>query len=127
MPGVHTLAAALVDPAAHAYPVVHRPLHTGDARALELPKVPAGHSEHVLVPPALNLPGPHAVAVALVEPAPHTYPAAHGPEHWAVTWPVTFPYRPGLHAPLQLDDVRLVVLPNTPAGHAEQTPAPATL
>jgi hypothetical protein len=49
-----------------------------------------------LDPAGLNVPGAHAAAVALVDPAGHVYPAEHGPVQFALVDPPT-PYRPAAH------------------------------
>lgn len=61
-------------------------------------------TRHVADPAGLYVPAGHMDAVALVDPAAQA--------------------KPGAHAPVQLADVRPVVLPNRPAPHALQRPAP---
>ena len=58
----------------------------------------------------------HAFCVALVDPAPHQEPAAHGPSHVLAVLPVEEPYRPAAQAFC----VALVepVLHHEPAVHA---------
>lgn len=54
---------------------------------------------HAAAPTALNCPGPHNTAVALVEPAGHAYPAVHSPEQAAEVSPGVAPYTPPGHSP----------------------------
>ncbi len=68
------------------------------------PKVPAGQSVHTPAPAREYLPAGHWLAVAVVEPTAHTYPAVHGPLHAAVDRPA--------------------VEPKVPAGQSVQTLAP---
>jgi hypothetical protein len=68
----------LVDPAGHAYPALQFPLHAAVDCAVVPPYRPAAHAVHVPDPPRLYCPAGHGAAVALVDPATHTYPAAHG-------------------------------------------------
>jgi hypothetical protein len=52
----------MVDPAGHAYPAVHTPLHAGEDMLTALPKVPAGHSVQDAAPATLlNVPTEQAV------------------------------------------------------------------
>jgi hypothetical protein len=56
-PAGHATATGLVDPATHAYPAVHSPLHADVVNPEEAPKVPAGHKPvHTDVDSALVAP-----------------------------------------------------------------------
>ena len=90
LPATHWLAVAVVDPAAHAYPAVHAPVHW-----------------------------------LVVAPAAPYRPASQGPTHWALVWAVV-PYRPAAQLPVQADVVRPAVAPYRPAAQSVQTPEPAT-
>ena len=76
VPAGQMAAVALAEPAGHAYPGTHGPLHAAEVRPEVLPKRPLGQSGHEPTPPLLYLPGPHSTAVGLVDPAGHAYPAA---------------------------------------------------
>ncbi len=126
-PAGHTIAVALVQPAAHACPALHSPVHDDDTRPLMAPYVPAGHGAvHAAVdragvapyrpaaqllqmpaPSRLYCPAGQMAAVALVDPATQKYPAAQ--------------------LPLQLTDGRPAVAPYVPAGHRLHWPAPPAL
>jgi hypothetical protein len=85
VPAPHRDTIGLVDPAAHAYPAEHAPVHSGNTRPDVDPYLPAEQ-------------GPlQAAAVALVEPTAHTYPAEHAPEQPAVVRPSVAPYLPPGH------------------------------
>jgi hypothetical protein len=43
-PGLHMAAVGAVDPAAHAYPALHSPLHRGSDRPATAPNSPAAHA-----------------------------------------------------------------------------------
>jgi hypothetical protein len=103
-PATQIAAVELVDPATHAYPAVHSPLHAAVLRPDTDPNVPAGHGavhaavgSAVVLPysPALQLlqvpapaseyvPTPQVTAVALTDPMGHAYPAVQGPLHAAL-------------------------------------------
>ncbi len=53
LPTAHTAAVGLVDPAAHAYPAVHDPLHAAVGRVVELPNNPAAQAVQVPDPAVL--------------------------------------------------------------------------
>ena len=145
-PGLHNIAVAFVDPAGHAYPAAHgplqlllvdpvtspyrpashAPLQPAVALPLTLPYSPALQFMHTLAPATLYCPGRHNIAVAFVDPAGHAYPAAHGPLQLLLVAPVTFPYRPASHAPLQPGPAP-TPLPYRPAGHATQLVEAAVL
>ena len=76
-------------------------VHVGDVRAAVPPYKPTEQAAHTLHPDCEYRPGGHTAAVALVEPAGHAYPAAHGPSHWVEVIPLTDPYQPAAHSPLQ--------------------------
>lgn len=121
----HVNAVPLVDPAGQAYPALQFAVHEGAVapalapktpaaqgpeqpavvRPLVAPKVPGGQGLHTAAPPVEYLPGPHRVAVALVDLAGQACPAAHCPE--------------------QAAEVRAEAAPNTPAGQSVHRPAPA--
>ena len=46
VPGWHSTAVELVDPAGHAYPAPHGPEHVAKGRPVAPPYVPAGHELH---------------------------------------------------------------------------------
>ena len=133
-PAPHTTPDALVDPAAHADPAEHDPSHWSDTRPTLDPKRPAAHGPeqpadvspdvapyspaahrvHVPDPTPLYLPAGHIAAVALVDPALHTYPALHDPLHDAVDKPDVAPYKPDAHM-LHVPDPAIEYCP---AGHS---------
>ncbi len=102
---------ALVEPATQKYPAVHEPLqvpadmpasdpnrpaghaavHPAVVRPLAFPNRPAAQSVQLPCPPALNFPGLHMDAVALVDPAAHAYPALQLPLHVATDTPGVAP------------------------------------
>ncbi len=128
-PGGHCTAVRVTEPAGHAYPAAHSPLHSGAVRPGSAPNRPPGHSPLQFAVPsadalpnrpagqALQVPAPgreyvpaaHTVAVALVDPAGHACPALQGPLHRAVLKPAT------------------VTLNQVPAGQSLHAPAPARL
>ena len=130
-PAGHTLAVAFVDPAGHAYPAGHTPLHAAVVRPELLPYTPAGHCPlhdalvlpdvdpyhpalqllHDDDPPAAYCPAGQIIAVEDTDPDGHMYPALHGPLHCDDVRPVPEPYRPGSHGPLQLELVSPDELP----------------
>ena len=65
--------------------------------------------------------------MAVVEPAGHAYPAAHGPLQVADVRPSAAPYRPGAHGPLQLVVVSAGLSPYRPATQRVQPLAPVPL
>ena len=93
------------------------------ADAATLPALHGWHAPALAAPSdGLEVPSPHAAAVALVLPAAHQCPGAHGPAHCAFVWLVALPYRPAAHgkgcvAPLTQ---------NWPAGHGRHSPGPAS-
>ena len=123
----HTFCVGDVDPVLQKYPALQLPLHDAVAKPVVPPYSPAAHSMHDDAFPTLYVPTPHTLAVAVVEPATHAYPAAHGPLHSALVRLVDDPYRPGAHAPLHADVVSPVPLPYWPAGHSEHTLDPGPL
>ena len=68
-PAAHGTAVALVDPAGHAYPAAHGPLHDDVVSDVALPNVPPGHELHTDTPPVLYGPTAQGACVALVEPS----------------------------------------------------------
>jgi hypothetical protein len=78
-------------------PGSHMPLHESFVKAGSLPNRPSGQSMQYPEPWELNKPVGHRTAVAVIEPAEHTYPAAHGPVHNDVVKPAVSPYRPASH------------------------------
>jgi hypothetical protein len=146
-PATHMAAVGLTDPAAHAYPAehaplhwlvtcatalpyrpaAHRPLHDDDVAPLTLPNVPWGHGEHDPAPPTLNVPATHTDAVAVEDPAGHAYPAAQLPVHPDDAMPRVAPYSPAAQGPLHPDELVAVDRPNRPAAHGVHAPDPAKL
>ncbi len=126
-PAGHKTAVELVDPSGQAYPAEQLPEQPAVTSPVVAPYKPAGHGEHPLEPARLYCPAPHTLAVGLVLPAGHAYPAVHGPVQALRDWPATSPYRPPRHSPLQLAAPRADVLPKVPAGHAVHTLAPEVL
>ncbi len=126
-PAAQIAAVALVDPAGHAYPSEHGPLHAAVVRPATDPNVPAGHGAvqaavgsprvspykpalqllQVPAPRTLNFPTTQMAAVGLVDPATHAYPAVQLPLHEALGRPA--------------------VAPKVPEGQSVQTAAPARL
>ena len=110
-PTAQIAAVALTDPATQKYPAEQFPLQRSDdtpaappyrpaghgavqpavVSPLLFPNTPAGHSLHAPCPPTLYLPGPHMAAVALVDPAAHSCPAAQLPLHVATDTPAVDP------------------------------------
>jgi hypothetical protein len=108
-PAGHMNGAALVDPAAHAYPAAQRPLHVEVFSPVTeaLNQVPAGHAEHATAAERLYWPAGHSTAVAMVDPTAQAKPATQAPLHTGDVSPGTSPY--------------------VPPGHNVQVPAPARL
>ncbi len=71
-----------------------------------------GQDVHAAAPAALNLPTGHTTAVALVDPAGHTYPAAQRSLQKGLTRYMEPPHLPGLHKKQPVDDRE-----NDPRGH----------
>ena len=90
-PMPHMAAVAFVDPATQAYPALQFPLHVGNDCPGVSPNTPAGQSAHCPAPDRLYRPTPHMVAVALVDPATHAYPALQFPLHVSAVTPVADP------------------------------------
>ncbi len=67
--------------------------------------MPLGQFVHVPAPARLYVPGPHCIAVGVVDPAGHAYPAVHVPLH-------------------REDEERPVPLAHFPAAHREQDASP---
>jgi hypothetical protein len=113
-----------VEPAGHAYPGEQGPLQEDTVspgvspylpavQAPEQPAVaspvvapyrPAGHREHTLEPARLYCPAPHKLAVGVLLPAGHAYPAVHGPVQTLRDWPAS-PNRPALQGPVHEEEV----------------------
>ena len=91
LPSGHVAAVALVDPATHAYPAVHKSVQDATAMAGVAPYRPAGHREHTLAPSRENCPAGHVAAVGLTDPATHAYPALQFPVQAAEGRPVVAP------------------------------------
>jgi hypothetical protein len=127
VPGRQIDAVALMDPTAHAYPAEQLPLHAADDRPGSAPYRPAAHSVHDVAPASEYLPAAHKDAVALVDPAAHSYPAVQLPLHAGDDRPGTAPYRPAAHAAVHAADVSRVPFPNRPAGQSTHCPAPDRL
>ena len=89
----HSCAVSLVEPAGHAYPALQMPLHVAVAQAEWLPYRPAVQFKHCAAAFDEYVPGGHATAVALVEPAGHAYPAVQYEVH-AGPVPPPRPYHP---------------------------------
>ena len=85
------------DPAGHAYPALHDPLHDAVPIAAVAPYKPAWQSTQVEAPARLYLPMAHWDAVADTDPAGHTYPAPHSPLHADDVSPPVAPYLPAGH------------------------------
>lgn len=83
-PAGHTTCSADVDPGGHAYPALQLPEQLGEVNADVAPCTPSGHTEHVLAPAKLKVPGPQRTAVELEEPAGQMYPALQFPEQAGV-------------------------------------------
>ena len=129
-PAGHTAAVGDVDPAGHAYPALHGPLHDDDCSPLvlpyrpplhgplhvtlfrppELPYVPAGHARQP-EPFTKYDPAEHVDGFGVVDPGLHTNPDAHGPLQLAIVSPTLEPYRPAAHGPLHVALVRPLLLP----------------
>ncbi len=120
-------AVELVDPATHAYPAVHAPLHAGAVSAGTAPNDPAGQITHTAAPAKLYRPAGQMAAVELVDPAMHAYPAVQSPLHAAAVSPVVAPKDPAAQGPEQVAIPKATADPNLPAGHAMHDPDPARL
>ena len=147
LPAAHTAAVAELDPATHAYPALHSPLHPGVVSPVVAPYVPAGHgavhdalvspelepyspagqSVHTAEPPRLYFPAGQMAAVALVDPATHAYPALQFPEHAGVDKPAAAPNVPPGHKPEHTALDSPVLDPNVPTGHELHTLDPDKL
>ena len=88
-------------------PGLHSPLQFATVVRTVVPYRPGAQPEHTPAPALLYRPAGHAVAVPLVEPAGHAYPA--------------------VQVPVQFGDGIAVVLPNLPAGHGVQLCTPTAL
>ena len=126
-PTGHTAAVADTDACTQMYPALQLPLHTAVDRPLVPPYSPAAQSTHAPHPDSEYRPGGHTDAVALVDPATHTYPAVQLAVQLDTDKPDADPYRPASHGPLQAAVDMAVVAPNSPALQLVQTPAPARL
>ena len=122
-----------VDPAGHTYPAVQLPVHSRDVCPDVAPYLPTSHGPlqlavvrpaldpyspalqfvHTPAPGPLYVPSGHSDAVDDTEPAAHTYPALHGPEHNADGSPALLPYVPAGHIEHDPDPDGA----NLPAGH----------
>ena len=98
-PAGHRVTVLFCDPAGHAYPALHGPLHDDTVNPLIAPYLPASHKpvhdalvtplaspyrptlQLVHVPAAPKLYVPFAQATGVVVPDGHTYPAGHAPLH----------------------------------------------
>jgi hypothetical protein len=80
-PGTQIDAVADVDPATHACPAGHIPVHPAVVRPLLFPNRPTAQSVHVPWPPRLYFPGTQIDAVADVDPATHACPTLQFPLH----------------------------------------------
>jgi hypothetical protein len=114
---------AFGDPAGHACPGAHTPLHT-PPRAVLLLQVPAAQSAHTAAPSRLYRPAGQATDVATEDPAGHMCPALHSSVH-GVGRALTALHVPGAHgmhsrAPTPLycpGGHATAVLLGDPAGH----------
>ena len=70
---------------------MHAPLHTALTPPADAPYVPAGHRLHEPEAPVEYCPGAQMLAVALVDPAGHAYPAGHAPLHVGIVNPAAAP------------------------------------
>jgi hypothetical protein len=59
--------------------------------------LPLGHGMHAAAPPVLYESTPHWIAVLVLDPGGHAYPAAHGPLHAADPSPGAAPKVPAGH------------------------------
>jgi hypothetical protein len=126
-PAGHSDAVVLVEPAGHAYPGVHSPLHAAVVRPAVDPYKPAAHWAHDPDPATLNDPAGHSCDVGLVLPAGQAYPALQLPVHVGAVRPPTAPKLPAVHRPVHAALVSPVDDPYVPAGHWVHTPAPVKL
>lgn len=130
-PAPHRKVVAFVDPAGQAYPAIHDPsqdavvrpaedpnrpaeqrlVHAADVNLVEPPYSPAAQTTHASHPDREYRPGPHAAAVALVDPAAHSYPALQLAVHDDIPRPVIEPNRPASHKPLQAEEAMAAVAP----------------
>ena len=119
-------AVAFTDPAGHAYPALHAPVHALDAEP-PVPNRPASHGPwHVLVlAPAAepNRPGSHGEQDD--DPTPENVPAGHC-DTVAVVDPAG-QMKPAEQSPVQDAEPMPGAAPNLPAGHSKQILAPAKL
>ncbi len=73
------------------------------------------------------LPAGHRMAMALVLPGGHAYPALHGPVHATTVSAGVDPNRPAAQGPVHAAVGRAAVTPNRPAAQSVHVAAPATL
>jgi hypothetical protein len=98
-PGLHSpVHAAVAAPPLLKLPAGHGAVQLAVARPGVNPYRPAAHAVHEPAPARLYVPALHTVAVALLLPAAHAYPAVHTPLQLALVEPVVNPYRPEGHA-----------------------------
>ena len=90
-PCPHIVAVAVIDPATHAYPAVHGPLHDALVSPDVAPNVPAGHALHTPAPASEYCPATHMDAVGDTLPSTHAYPAVHSPLQAELASPATAP------------------------------------
>jgi hypothetical protein len=126
-PAGHNTALEFTDPAGHAYPSRHLPLHDEVDIPTEEPNCPPGHRPHCPAPTKLNVPIGHSNAVAFVDPSRHAYPAVQFPEHTEDVSPDIDPNVPAGHGAVQLDVFSPLLDPYSPALQFVHTPAPPRL
>jgi hypothetical protein len=99
-PSTHVTFSGAVMPADRQYvPDGH---HSNEPRAAYAQYAPAGHSAGPLLPATQKLPAAHSFCVDEFEPAPHQYPARHGPA--AALRPVALQNEPAVHGCCVADD-----------------------
>ena len=114
VPGLHCTGVLLVLPSTQTYPAEQVPEHDEFVSPDVAPYSPAAQKMQDDAPCKLYVPGEHIAAVALVDPALHTYPALHDPLHDAVDKPDVAPYKPDAHM-LHVPDPAIEYCP---AGHS---------
>ncbi len=107
-------ATGVTVPLAHWNPEGQVAVQDADGLAVVLPYRPAWQLVQVALPVKLYLPGGHATAVELLDPAGHMYPAWHGPLHDAFARAEMDPYKPAVQFVQAAAPGRLYC----PGGHA---------
>ena len=101
-------------------PGSHKPVHDAVVKPAVAPYCPTLQLAQVVADVLYDPAAQDITAVALVDPAAHRYPVAHGPEQAAVVMPLTFPNRPAGHGAVHDAAVSPVALPYEPIAHGPE-------